>query len=136
MPRGQNVKSKLSQLIERLRTERAQHQAAIEEIDRTFAQFGIAAGGGRGRRGRRAGSGAAPAGRRRRTRGSFPVTAEQDVLDFVKKAGKPTTAEINAFWTKRGRGGKADNTITKLVKQKKLKREKIKGERGSRYAIA
>lgn len=49
---------------------------------------------------------------------------------------KLTTAEINAAWTQAGRSGKADATLTKMVKGGKLKRRKIRGGRGSRYGVA
>ena len=51
------------------------------------------------------------------------------------KAGA-TTDEINQQWKSEGRGGNADTTLSQLTKQKKLKREKIKGEKGSRYKAA
>jgi hypothetical protein len=139
----------LTTVIAKLRDQRRAHEEAIAEIDSVFADLGIDAGGGRrrgrpaGRRGpgrpRKAGktTRAKKTGRRgRRTRGVFAQTAEESILGFVKKAGKPTTAEINTHWTAEGRGGKADNTLTKLVQAKKLKRVKDKNVRGSRYTAA
>jgi hypothetical protein len=70
-----------------------------------------------------------------RTRKSYPLTAEQ----FVGKlaAGKgATTAEINKAWKQAGRTGRADNTLNKMFKAGKLKREKLKGQKGSRYTVA
>jgi hypothetical protein len=135
-------------VIAKLRDQRKAHEDAIAEIEHVFGELGIEVGGGRGR-GRRRGPGrprkmgtkkakkAKKAGRRgRRKRGVFAQTAEESLLGFVKKAGKPTTAEINKHWTAEGRGGKADNTLTKMVQAKKLKRVKDKDVRGSRYTAA
>ena len=47
-----------------------------------------------------------------------------------------SAADVNKHWQGEGRGGKADNTLTKLVKDGKLKRHEVKGERGGRYSIA
>ena len=140
----------LKKLIAQLQSERQQHVEAIEEIDRTFSELGIDAemaprrrGPGRpaGRRGGRrtkaakTGKKATKAGRRRR-RGRFARSGEDSVVSFVKSKGNPSTAEVNQHWKSEGRAGKADNTLTRLVQQKKLKRQKIKGERGSRYQAA
>lgn len=140
--------SELAKVIDRLQRERQDHQDRIAAIDAVFAQYGIEAGGGRrGRRGRRLGrpkgsgrkAGAAKTtkGRRgRRRRRSFPVTGEQMVINFIKAHNRPRTSEINAEWKKQGRGGSADNTLTKLFQAKQIKRFELKGERGSRYAAA
>jgi hypothetical protein len=51
--------------------------------------------------------------------------------------GKATTsAAINAAWRKTGRHGKTDNTLSLMVKARKLKRAKLKDERGSTYSAA
>lgn len=75
-------------------------------------------------------------GSKRGKRGSFGISGEQSVLDFVKSAGKPNAKEVNDHWTGEGRAGKADNALSKLVKLGTLKRVKVEGERGSRYATA
>lgn len=75
-------------------------------------------------------------GSKRGKRGSFGVSGEQFVLDFVKSAGSPNAKEVNAHWTGEGRAGKADNALSKLVKLGSLKRVNKPGERGSRYAAA
>ena len=64
-----------------------------------------------------------------------PITGAQAVLHFVQGTGGATTAEIVAHWKLQGRGGKVDNTITKLVLSNRLRRQAIKGARGSRYTI-
>lgn len=128
----------LTSVIAKLRDQREAHEDAIAEIDRVFAELGIDSQGGRRRGpGRPRKAGAKKAGRRgRRKRGVFAQTAEESIIGFVKKAGKPTTADVNKHWTAEGRGGKADNTLTKLVQARKLKRVKDKNVRGSRYTAA
>lgn len=132
----------LTALVAKLRTQRKEHEDAIAEIDRVFEGLGIESGGGV-RRGRKKKATSAKAtrgrktdGRRRRKRGRFKQTADESILAFVKKAGKPTTAEVNKHWQAEGRGGKADNALTKLVQTRKLKRVKDKSVRGSRYTLA
>ena len=68
-------------------------------------------------------------------RGTFAVSGDQSILTFVQGADKPNTADVNAHWTKEGRGGTADNTLSLLVKSGKLKRIVVEGERGSRYSV-
>ena len=65
----------------------------------------------------------------------FPETAEQFIVGLVKGKGA-TTAEINQAWKDSGRGASADTTLSKMVKDGKIKRENIEGKRGSRYTKA
>ena len=74
-----------------------------------------------------------PAKRQRRT---FAVSGDELVLSFVKAKQNPTTKQINSHWKSRGRAHSADNTLTKLVKEKKLKRTPVVGGRGSQYSVA
>jgi DNA-binding transcriptional regulator YiaG len=74
------------------------------------------------------------AGRRRGVRGG--PTAEQFVLSLLGSRKATTSGEINAAWRKAGRLGKADNTLSLMVKARKLKRARLKDERGSRYSAA
>jgi hypothetical protein len=146
-----NGTAALERQIRRLIDERQKHSQAIEAIDRTLGSIrsligGDAGAGGaagesvRPRRGRPPGRTSAqqaqPAKRGRRRRRRFGVNAEQFVLDFVKGNKNSSTRDINAAWKEQGRGGTADNTLTRLVKEKKLKRKPIEGERGSRYELA
>jgi hypothetical protein len=138
MPRTSSA-LELKKLIAQLQSERAQHVSAIATIDQTFSELGISVSSApvrTVRRGRPPGSKnkAKPAGRR--TRGKFAVTGDDSILSFIKGKGKATTAEVNDHWSGEGRKGKADNALTRLVKARKLKRSKIKGERGSRYEVA
>ena len=65
----------------------------------------------------------------------FPETAEQFIVGLVKGKGA-TTAEINQAWKDSGRGASADTTLSKMVKDGKIKRENIEGKKGSRYTKA
>jgi chorismate mutase len=68
-------------------------------------------------------------------RGYFRVNAATFVLGLLR--GRTlTTKEIVARWRRAGRGGKADNVLTQLVKAGQVKREKIAGEQGSKYSVA
>jgi hypothetical protein len=141
MPRLKPAKE-LESLITSLAQERREHEQAIAQIDAVFARYGIAVAGGRGRGRRGAGvrglvaRAGKKAGGRRRKRGRFTLTAEESILRFLKSANKPSTADVNVHWKSEGRGGKADNTLTRMVKEGKLKRVKSKDVRGSRYSAA
>ena len=141
--------TQLAREIKRLCTERQEHVDAIAELDAIFEEQGMPIEPARRRR-RQAGrprgtvtKNGAKKDKKTRSRKSakkqtgrsskFTVSGETDVVNFVKRRNKPTTAQINAYWKKQGRGGTADNTLTRLVKRGELKRERIDGERGSRY---
>ena len=151
----------LATAIDRLRSERATLMSRVSDIDASFGRFGIsiigtvtpAVAAKPGMRiGRPPGSKnstkksaivakpAKPAKAAKPTkkgkRGTFAVSGDQSILTFIKSTDKPSTADVNAHWTKEGRGGKADNTLSLLVKTGKLKRIVVEGERSSRYAIA
>ena len=152
MPRKTVTAKELAALITQLRQQRQEHLDAIDEIDATFRQFGISSSAKK-RRGRppRAMRGvgrmrkrvARKAGRkptkkvRRKARRRFKITANESILRFVKAAGRKgiTGAEIVKHWRSEGRGAGAYVTIGKLVKAKKLKRQKVKGAKGSRYTL-
>jgi len=132
-PTGQE----LVNLIKSLRAERQAHLDEIAKIERIFDSYGIPVEeAGRGRRGGKARRGKAAGRRGKRKRGSFKLSGEESVLKFVARTKNPSTADVNKHWKKEGRGGKADNTLTKLVQEGRLKRAKKKGERGSRYSVA
>ncbi len=75
---------------------------------------------------------------KRRVRRKFKVSGTASILAFVRKAGKKgaTTSEIVKNWKKQRRSGDGYTTLGELVKAKKLKREPLKGEKGSRYVAA
>jgi hypothetical protein len=69
-----------------------------------------------------------------RKRGTFKQNASEFVLGLVKGKGA-MTAEIGKKWKAAGRGGKADNALTKLVKEGKVKRTKLAEGQGSLYTL-
>lgn len=124
--------SELMDLLDQLKTERAEYVAKIEEIDATFERLGAAIPGstpeaaspGPGR----------PKGTSGRKRQRFEKTGEQSVLDYIVENPGAASADINEHWSGEGRGGRADNTLTKLVKNGKIKRTPIPGQaRGGTY---
>jgi hypothetical protein len=134
--------SELSRLVQTMQRERQQHADAIAAIDATFAGLGITpkVPAKRGRKPGAAWKGvaaaAAPKKRRgRRAKAKDGKTGEQFIIDYVS-GGAKTTAEVNKGWSASGRNGRADILLGKLVSGGKLKRQKIKGERGSRYSAA
>jgi len=149
--------TELSKVISDLLAQREDYVSKVEEIDKIFSQFGInttakaapvkrkvstrgaAAASAepvvrKGKPGRKPGSKVASKPGRR-TRGKFKTSGEQDVIDFIASSNEPTTKDVNAFWSGQGRGGKADNTLSKLCKEGKIKRIEIPGQRGSRYTV-
>jgi hypothetical protein len=68
-------------------------------------------------------------------RKKYDQTAEQFILGLV--AGKGAiSSDINKAWMAAGRTGRADNTLNKMLKAGKLKRQKIVGTKGSMYTVA
>ena len=74
--------------------------------------------------------------KQKRVRRKFAVSGEQSILDFVRSKSNPMGREIEKQWSSEGRAGAAANLLSKLVKEKKLKRTPLKDERGSRYSLA
>ncbi|MFO0578168.1 MAG: hypothetical protein U1A78_29530 [Polyangia bacterium] len=157
--RKRSTSSELTDLIKRLSVIRREHERALDEIDTTFRELGIEhlLNSGTGRRGRKPGStsaatkaaaggrgkkrgrkpGPKPGAKRARgKRGSFAITGDELILRFVKKQGGPSTDEIRKHWESSGRGGKADNNLSQLVKRGLLVRSKIEGSKGSAYSLA
>ena len=142
--------SNLVELIQKLETQQRQHAESATAITETLEHIGGLLGSLIGGQrpsapvaAPRAIAAAAPAprgpkpgARSKRTRNRFSTTGDESVLAFVRKHGKPTTAEVQAHWTSEGRGASADNSLSKLYKEKKVKRETNKQGRGSRYTIA
>ena len=142
--------SQLSKLVKQLQAERQEHAAAIAAIDEGCAQLGITLGApkrGPGRPKAKAAAKAAPkkaakkaaakvAAPTKRTRGKYQQTAEEFILGMFAGGKTLKTAQIVDKWRQAKRGGKADNTVSKLVAAKKLNRQNIKGARGSVYSAA
>ena len=147
----------LARVIDQLQSDRQRHLDAIAEIDELFGQHGIKTGTRKRRRGpgrpkgskkkakkkvakkrgrKKGGKKKARKATKKKGRRSFSKTAEQFLLDLLKRGKVMTTGEINVKWKQAKRGGTADNTLMKLVNDKKLKREKIKDGKGSTYRAA
>ena len=135
----------LTQQIQSLIKQKAKHSEAVRVIDQTLEQIQRLLGAGEhtASNGNGNGSGSrTPARARqgrtsgRRKRGRFAMSGEESILTFIKKHGSPSTRELREHWQSEGRGGTSDNALSKLVKEKKLKRVPMKGERGSRYELA
>jgi len=119
----------------------------LADIDELFAKYGIQVQE-RGRPGRKPGrrpgrppkaaaAGAKPGRRGRRKRGVFKMTAHESITGFLRSRGDrgATTGEINKHWHSEGRAGSAYVSLGQLVKQRKVKKENLKGQRGSRYTL-
>jgi hypothetical protein len=148
--------SNLSELLARLAEEKAQHEKATAAITETIEQISGLLGSLLGGRSTRSAAPSHPApishqtpkasiavsaspaaakrGRGKRT--TFAMSGEEAVLSFVRQRKNPSTSEIRAHWKSMGRASSADNSLSKLVKDKKLKREPNKVGRGSRYVLA
>jgi hypothetical protein len=123
----------LKSLIARLQAERQQHVNAIEQIDQAFAGLGLHAAQPKKR-----GRGRGPAKRavkQRRPRRKFKTTGAESILTLVKAAGAKGVAggQIAKHWKAEGRGAGLYGLLGQLVKGKKIKRQKIKGQKGSMY---
>ena len=143
-----------TQSVQQLLEEKQKHMEVIGRIDEMLSRIGSLLGGNNGSTPARRRPGRPPAsasavssaaaatapgprtGRRRRKRGRFAMSGEESILQFVRQNRNPATADITAHWRGEGRGGKADNALSRLVKARQLKRQQIPGERGSRYLIA
>jgi len=79
---------------------------------------------------------AGPPAAKARKRGKFKQTAEQLIASLLQGRKSLKTSAINSAWKKQGRAGNADNTLSLMVQARKLKRARVKGERGSRYSMA
>ena len=80
-------------------------------------------------------AGKASAGQRRK-RGVFQQTAEAMILWLLKGRKVLTTGDLGSAWKKAGRGGAVDNTLSRMVKAKKLRRKPLGGKKGSEYWVA
>ncbi len=146
MTRGINP-VRLANVIKKLQEERQVLQRKISDIDAIFAKCGISAAAGTApRRGRppRAGKAAAAAGkrgrggRRGRVRQKFETSGAQSILECVKSGGRGgvSSSAISQHWKSEGRAGEPFVTLGHLCKAGKLKKKKLRGQRGSQYTLA
>lgn len=125
----------LQSLVAKLQADRNGHLDAIAQIDAAFDELGIAppktTKRGRGKKKAVATKKTAKTAKRKK----FKTTANELVLATIKKAGAKgaTGVQIGKAWKAAGRPGDAYNTLSTLVKEKKVTREKIKGVQGSVY---
>jgi hypothetical protein len=126
--------------IQKLLEERQSHLDAVARIDEILASVGAALGATPAKAPATksvtaaAKTPAPPAKKRKLKR--FAVSAEASILAFVKEKKNPTSQDITKHWQAEGRGGRADNTLSLMVKHKKLKRTPLgKGIRGSRFTL-
>ncbi len=78
----------------------------------------------------------APSARKGKMRPRLAVSGSNFVLDLLGSDKVMTTAQIAAEWSRASRPGKADQPLSKLVKDKKVKREPVKTGKGSKYSLA
>ena len=152
MPRV-NFARQLTSMINKLKAERQKHADALRSLDEIFEKIGITTHlaeeeekprsrrpPGKRRPGRSPKKANAPttAIKKGGGRGKFKTSGNDSIMAFVKKAGKKgvTTGEIVKHWKSEGRSGDGYNTLGQLVKEKKLKRQKIEDGMGSRYTTA
>mgnify|MGYP001186252358 CR=1 FL=1 len=124
----------LKSLIARLQADRQAHVDAIAQIDQTFSTLGIQAQVQAKRRGRPRGASITTT-KQRHPRQKFRTTGNESILTFVKAGGPKgvTGAQILRHWKTEGRGVGCYNLMGKLIKANMIKRNKLKGERGSIY---
>ena len=126
--------------IEQLLQERQEHREAITRIDQMLERVSNAletrSSPGRPRGENHFSEAKQPLRTRRRRRRKFAVSGDESIIAFVKDRKNPTTKDLTKHWTSEGRGGTAANALSRLVKEKKLKRTPLEGERGSRYSLA
>ncbi len=128
MARKKNL-SGLSAQIDALMHKRVGHLSAIEAIDGLLGKISHMLGGKlESPKAEKAAKLTSTGKKRRKRRGKFTMSGDDSILAFIKSAGTPTTKEVNKHWKGEGRGGSADNALTKLVKTKKLKRINVKGD--------
>ncbi len=138
-PASQTESRSLADMIARLEADRQRHAHAIREIDRVLEQVGQAVSALRRDPAPTHTAGDAlilhpqtpPAARPKR--GRFAETGDASVLNFIRREGRPTTAQINAHWRAEGRKGTANVILLKLLKTRAIVRQLDPNVRGSRY---
>lgn len=145
MPRTLSAAEQLKRLIAQLQQEKQEHLDAIAEIDKAFAELSSGtstpATPKRGRPRRSDVTAIAPTKRtkgRRRGRGHYETTGTDSLLEFIRAAGPKgaATRDIVAHWKSEGRAGDGYPALALLGNAKKIRKEKMKNQRGSRYFIA
>jgi hypothetical protein len=141
----------LSSRVDQLLEQRQQHLDEAEKLSATISEIerllGVAGNGSR-RRGRppgrpgttlasAIGTASSSPGRKgkKRGRGRYEMSGEDSIIGFIKTHRNPTTQDVKKHWASEGRGGTADNALSKLVKERKIRRTSLIGQRGSTYSV-
>ncbi len=138
---ARKVLTELQSLLRKLEAERQSHLAALQEIEATLSELGIdpgRSGATRGkRRGRPPGKASGKIGGRRKRR-KYATSGTQSILSFISKGNRngASGAEIAKHWKSENRAGSSYNIINMLLKAGKVRKKKLKGERGSLYMAA
>ncbi len=137
----------IGETVQQLLADRQRHADALAAIDATLTRISLVLNirTASAPQSAKASASAAPAATAsstgtkptRRKRRRFGVSGNDSVLQFVASRGAAgaTTKQIQANWKSQGRGGKADNSLTQLVKDGRLKRTPLKDQPGSRYTL-
>jgi len=137
-----SIETDLAEKIRQLQADRLRHAQAITQIDQVLQRVENALTtlkamtGGKTTDGATSQAPVDPAQRPRRHYQKFELTGEESVLEFIRRLGHPSTAEINANWHAEGRTGVANPILARLLKQKKVERELDPNVRGSRYRLS
>ncbi len=111
----------------------------ISAIDGVLSAMGMRPGPAGRSIGRPARAAARPSltGGPRRRRRRYEVSGAESLLGFVRQAGARgvTTGDLVRHWASENRRGSAYNEIGKLVQARKLKKEPLGDQRGSRYTL-
>jgi hypothetical protein len=163
---GKLTAKDLDTIFSKLEQERQHHVDAVAEIDELCSRYGISLGTGTPRRRRRRGrprkagtkarSRRAPAanGRRKRRGGKRRtkrtagkagkrrrrggISGPDSIVGFVKRGGAKgvTSADLSKHWNSEKRAGSVFVVLTKMVQSGRLRKQSLKGERGSMYRVA
>jgi hypothetical protein len=137
------IASEIPTTIQSLLDQRHQHVEAISKIDHTLAAVTVALGSYGVASPAPAKASLVPVAKKapaakKRSRGSFAVSATDLVLEFLKSNKGATTKAITEYVVAKGRStGSVSNALSVLSKAKKLKRTPLgKGKLGSTYSLA
>jgi hypothetical protein len=127
----------LDRILDKLTKQWHEHRDALAKIEAVFSKYGIKAATAVPATGEPVAQKAvARKGKKRGKRGHFAQTGHEFILGLLSGGKSLAGAEVNAQWEMAGRGGRADQPLSVMVKAKKLKRMPNKDGRGSRYTAA
>jgi hypothetical protein len=126
----------IAEEVKRLEAVRRNHLKAIEAIDDTLKRIRQALDDVRQASPQSGNPSATPTPPPQRPRkGRFNRTGHQSLIDFIRKTGNPSTAELSAHWRSEGRRGTVYVPILQLLKAGRIRRVQDHSVRGSRYAL-